>query len=579
MFKTFKAEVENQLNRKIKVVRSDRGGEYYGRHTGVGQAPGSFFDFCKDHGIINQYTMPGTPQQNGVAERRNRTLMDKVRSMLANSKRPEFIWTEALKMAVHILNRVPSKSVPKTTYEIWTGRKPSLRYLRVWGCPAEANTRIVKTRHAEFLENANNSGSGSFRRIELQEARDVTPIIHVPILINTPLDTSNDQLIAQDHPNNVEENEPNPKINAEFDLGKCNDPESFEDVITCDQLAHWRKAIEDELNSMSKNNVWKRAELPKGAKPVGCKWVFKTKLDPNRNIERYKARLVAKAHFDLELHQMDVKMAFLKGDLHEDVYMAQPQVMKKHNFIKNQVDQFVYLKMSGSNFIILVLYVNDILLASNNIDLLHESKRFLSRNFDMKDLGEALYVSEIEIHRDRANGKLGLSQKAYIERLLNRFNMQHCSPTVAPVIKGDVFGSHQCPKTKVEYEEMKRIPYAFVVGSLMYAQVCTRPDIAYIFGMLGRFQSNPGLLHWKAAKKIYCDNSAAVSISNNNSSTGAGLYLDTKYLFIRERVEEQRISIEHIRTHEMLADPLTKGLPPKVFQGLVAKMGFRQDLT
>nr|GEY99608.1 integrase core domain, putative [Tanacetum cinerariifolium] len=314
-------------------------------------------------------------------------------------------------------------------------------------------------------------------------------------------------------------------------------------------------------------------------------WVFKTKLDPNGNIERYKSRLVAKrytqregvdyketfspvsrkdslrivmalvAHFDLELHQMDVKTIFFNGDLHEDVYMAQPQ-------------------------------------ASNNSDLFHESKRFLSRNFDMKDLGEASYVIRIEIHRDRTNGRLGLSQKAYIERILNRFNMQHCSPTVAPIIKGDVFESHQLLKIEVEYEEMRRIPYASVVGSLTYAQFCTRPDIAYICGMLGRFQSNPGLLYWKAPKKvlrylqgtkeplkIYCDNSAAVSFSNSNSSTGAGLYLDTKYLFIRERVEEQRISIEHIRSHEMLADPLTKGLPPKVFQGHVSKMGFRQDLT
>nr|GEX72729.1 UBN2_2 domain-containing protein [Tanacetum cinerariifolium] len=80
----------------------------------------------------------GTPQQNGVAERRNRSLMDMVRSMLANSKLPEFLWTKELKMAVHILNKVPSKSVPKTPYEIWTGKKPSLRYLRVWRCPAEA---------------------------------------------------------------------------------------------------------------------------------------------------------------------------------------------------------------------------------------------------------------------------------------------------------------------------------------------------------------------------------------------------------------------------------------------------------
>ncbi|GJW59533.1 hypothetical protein Tco_0108868 [Tanacetum coccineum] len=79
--------------------------------------------------------------------------------------------------------------------------------------------------------------------------------------------------------------------------------------------------------------------------------------------------------------------------------------------------------------------------------------------------------------------------------------------------------------------------------------------------------------------KIYYDNSAAVCFSNNNSSTGGVLYLDTEYLFVHKRVEEQHISIEHIKTHEMLADPLTKGLPPKESQGHVAKMSFRQDLT
>ncbi|RVW77645.1 Retrovirus-related Pol polyprotein from transposon TNT 1-94 [Vitis vinifera] len=82
--------------------------------------------------------MPGTPQQNGVAERRNRTLMDMVRNMLSNSSLPISLWMEALKTAVYLLNRVPTKTVPKTPFELWTGRKPSLRHLHVWGCPAEA---------------------------------------------------------------------------------------------------------------------------------------------------------------------------------------------------------------------------------------------------------------------------------------------------------------------------------------------------------------------------------------------------------------------------------------------------------
>jgi transposase InsO family protein len=113
-FKIFKAEVENQLDKRIKIVRSDRGGEYYGRHTPFGQVPGPFAKFLQENGIVAQYSMSGEPQQNGVAERRNRTLMDMVRSMMSYSTLPLSLWMEALKTAIHIHNRVPSKSVPKT---------------------------------------------------------------------------------------------------------------------------------------------------------------------------------------------------------------------------------------------------------------------------------------------------------------------------------------------------------------------------------------------------------------------------------------------------------------------------------
>ncbi|KAK9690503.1 hypothetical protein RND81_09G132700 [Saponaria officinalis] len=117
MFKAFKAEVELQLNKRIKVVRSDRGGEYYGRYDG---------------------SVPGSPSMNGVAERRNRTLKDMVRSMISHSTLPVSLWGEVLKTAAYILNRVPTKAAAKTPYELWTGRKPSLKHLHIWGCPAEA---------------------------------------------------------------------------------------------------------------------------------------------------------------------------------------------------------------------------------------------------------------------------------------------------------------------------------------------------------------------------------------------------------------------------------------------------------
>ena len=121
VFKNFKAEVENQLSKKIKVVRSDRGGEYYGRYDGSGeQRPGPFTKYLMECGIVPQYTMSGTPSQNGVAERRNCTLKDMVRSMISHSVLPESLWGEAVKTAVYVLNRSPSKAVVKTPYELWT---------------------------------------------------------------------------------------------------------------------------------------------------------------------------------------------------------------------------------------------------------------------------------------------------------------------------------------------------------------------------------------------------------------------------------------------------------------------------
>mgnify|MGYP004607028067 CR=1 FL=1 len=178
------------------------------------------------------------------------------------------------------------------------------------------------------------------------------------------------------------------------------------------------------------------------------------------------------------------------------------QVIISFGFEMNAVDDCVYHKFSGSKYIFLVLYVDDILLACNDIGLLHETKRFLARKFEMKDLGDASFVLGIQIYRDRARGILGLSQKGYIEKILKRFSMQDCKPGDTPISKGDKFSLSQCPKNDLEAKALQKIPYASIVGSLMYTQVCTRPDIAFIVGMLGRYLSNPGIVHWKAAKRV-----------------------------------------------------------------------------
>ena len=186
-------------------------GEYYGRHTPYGQVPGPFARFLQENGIVAQYSMSGDPQQNGVAERCNCTHMDMVRSMMSYSTLPLSLWMEALKTATYILNRVPSKLVLKTLYELWTDKKPSVNHLRVWGSPAEAkvfnpnigkldpkivscligypenskgyrfyclgrHAKFVETRHTSFLEDQMIRGSKAAQEITLKEKRVFVPI-------------------------------------------------------------------------------------------------------------------------------------------------------------------------------------------------------------------------------------------------------------------------------------------------------------------------------------------------------------------------------------------------------------------
>jgi transposase InsO family protein len=123
-FKEFQSEVENQRGNKIGTLRSDRGGEYLSHE---------FSSHLKSCRIIPQLTPPTTPQRNGVSERRNQTLLDMVRSMMRQSDLPLSFWGYALETATFTLNRVPSKSVIKTSYEMWAGKTPSLSFLKIWG--------------------------------------------------------------------------------------------------------------------------------------------------------------------------------------------------------------------------------------------------------------------------------------------------------------------------------------------------------------------------------------------------------------------------------------------------------------
>ena len=259
-------------------------------------------------------------------------------------------------------------------------------------------------------------------------------------------------------------------------------------------------------------------------------------FSPVSMIKSIRTLLAIAAHQDYEIWQMDVKTAFLNGNLEEEVYMIQPEgftssehpervcslkrsiyglkqasrswnmrfdeAIKSYDFIKNVDEPCVYKKLSGSAITFLVLYVDDILLIGNDVGMLSSVKAWLSQNFSMKDLGEASYILGIKIYRDRSKRMLGLSQSMYIETIVKRFGMENSKRGLIPIRHGIYLSKEMSPQTPEEREAMSRVPYASAIGSLMYAMLCTRPDIAYAVSVTSRYQADPGIQHWTAVKSI-----------------------------------------------------------------------------
>ncbi|GJW83270.1 putative RNA-directed DNA polymerase [Tanacetum coccineum] len=185
-------------------------------------------------------------------------------------------------------------------------------------------------------------------------------------------------------------------------------------------------------------------------------------------------------------------------------YKKFESVIGKQGYRKTSSDHCVFFQKFGDDdFIILLLYVDDMLIVGKNIGRIAQLKRDLSKSFSMKDLGPAKQIIGIRIFRDRGAKKLHISQEQYIEKVLCRFNMDKAKVVSSPLTTNFKLTDKDCPSSKKNIEKMDRVPYASAVGSLMYAMVCTRPDLAHAVGVVSRFLSNPGKKHWEAVKWIF----------------------------------------------------------------------------
>ncbi|KAK6158246.1 hypothetical protein DH2020_005560 [Rehmannia glutinosa] len=292
--------------------------------------------------------------------------------------------------------------------------------------------------------------------------------------------------------------------------------------------------MNEEMNSLHVNNTWILVPKPANCSVVDCKWLFKVKNECES--VRFKARLVAKgftqkegidyteifapvvkfttvrimlalcAQFNWELKQMDVKTAFLHGDLDEK---------------------------DAKTPVFLLIYVDDMLLISPCVKTVEHVKNCLSAKFDMKYLGDAKRILGMNIFRDRKNSVIFLNQISYVEKILSKFSMLDSKPVNVPLAGHFLLSKEQCPKTDHDVNSMKNVPYSNAIGSVMYLMVSTRPDIAYSVSCLSRYMSNPGIIHWNAVKWLlrYLKHSLNYSLKFAKCKDGVKLkgYVDSNY--------------------------------------------------
>ncbi|CAL5333116.1 unnamed protein product [Camellia sinensis] len=552
-FKSFKALVEKEVGQLIKVLRTDRGGEYNSHE---------FANFCETHGIKRQLTAAYTPLQNGICERKNRTIMNMVRSLLLRSGVPKIFWPEAVNWSIHILNRSPTLAVQNITLEeAWSGRRPAVGHFRIFGCVAYAHIPNEKRRKLDdkgekciFLGVSDQS-----KAYKLYNPSTKKIIISRDVVFDEEKfwpwnnDGVQQQIPAQPIPAATEEEERPQRARrrpawmsdyevtgidqsedalTHFALFSDCDPTVFENAV---KESKWRKAMDEEIAAIRKNDTWELSDLPEGHKTIGVKWVYKTKLKENGEVDKYKARLVAKGYkqeFGVDykevfapvarhdtirlvialtaqnswpIFQLDVKSAFLHGDLKEEVFIDQPPGfvklgnehkvyrLKKALYGLKQAPRAWYNRIE-TYFLKEGFQKYDLIYTGNNTTMFESFKKSMMVEFEMSDLGMMHYYLGIEVVQSSTG--IFISQKKYVGEILDMFQMKDCNPVTTPSEFGLKLNKDN-GGTKVDNTLYKQI-----VGSLMYL-TATRPDIMHAVSVISRYMECPTELHLLVAKRIF----------------------------------------------------------------------------
>jgi hypothetical protein len=328
-----------------------------------------------------------------------------------------------------------------------------------------------------------------------------------------------------------------------------------------DDPERWMAAMKTEMETLKAKHTWDLVKPPSGVNIMDSKWVYDIKWDGEGNRIKDKARLVGKgytqqlgvdynetwaavtrlesvrmtaaiaAKHDLKLWRLDFVGAYLNSLTKEDIYMRQPEGFAEpgfedyvaklvhtiygtmqggHDWYKtlsatyddlgytaSRADPCVRFIREDGNYTISDTYTDDTFGASNNDNEIKKRKDEIGRVWEVKDVGESEYFLGMRVQQDLEKGTIRLTQRPYWEHVLNRFSLENVTPRTVPLPVGLVLDSDMSPQNESERREMDDKPYRSILGTIMWGQLATRPDLSFTVALLARFQENPGIAHWR----------------------------------------------------------------------------------
>ncbi|KAC9222872.1 hypothetical protein E3N88_46171 [Mikania micrantha] len=499
--------LETLYKLRVRRVRSDNGTEFKNQNMEA---------FCDSKGIQQQFSAPYEPQMNGVAERKNRTLIESARTMLADSKLPITFWSEAVATACFTLNRVLIvKRHKKTCYELLQNRKPNLEHLEPFGAPCTMLKKDAKF-NSKVEEGFFLGYSLPNKRVFNKRTGVVELWYNVDVQRHTPIPEGKgpnwlfdyDKLFDEESLYvELERNHGTQELWMHSAFVSQIEPKSVTEAL---REPVWVEAMQEELNQFQKLGVWHLVDLPKGEKKIGTRWVLKCKRDDrgvmfetrlvwlSKDSDKSK-ELIMTSHRALRIlstgNQVYILDKALYG-LHQAPrawYETLSTHLIEHGFNRGQIDKTLFYREKGKDILLVQIYVDDIIFGSTDEQMCLEFKQVMIEKFEMSAMSDIKFFLGLQI--DQSDDGIFIHQTKYIQDVLKRFSMLDCKPISTPIqpnhgIEPDIKG-----------EIIDATLYRGMIGSLMYL-TASRPDIVFATSICARYQSKPKVSHLIAVKRI-----------------------------------------------------------------------------